>query len=41
VRLQTRLSVAQELLNRGYSQPPQVMTGEGGTGPVTITVIGA
>jgi hypothetical protein len=36
---QTRAYAAVALLDRGHGRPSQVVTGEGGTGPVSFTLI--
>lgn len=34
-----RITAAQVLLDRGWGKAPQAVTGEDGTGPVTITLV--
>lgn len=33
-----RVSAAKELLDRGHGKSPQAITGEDGTGPITVVV---
>ena len=35
----TQFFAAQEILNRGYGRPATAVTGEGGTGPVSVNLV--